>query len=81
MSDVYCFGHVSTDVIIRLKGRFPKPDGYGEIVETRENHSGEATGSALVCTTTPGCVNPPTLEEVRTFLARRGVPLHPAVCG
>ena len=52
MSDVYCFGHVSTDVIIRLKGRFPKPDGYAEIVETRENHSGEATGSALVCTTT-----------------------------
>jgi sugar/nucleoside kinase (ribokinase family) len=48
MSDVYCFGHVSTGVIMRLKDAFPKPDGYGEIVETLENHSGEAMGSALV---------------------------------
>jgi len=48
MNDVYCFGHVSTGVILRLKDRFPKPDGYGEVVETLENHSGEATGSALV---------------------------------
>lgn len=48
MSDVYCFGHVSTGVILRLKGRFPAPDGYGEVVETLENHAGEATGSALV---------------------------------
>jgi sugar/nucleoside kinase (ribokinase family) len=48
MSDVYCFGHVSTGVILRLKGSFPASDGYGEIVETLENHSGEAAGSALV---------------------------------
>ena len=48
MPDVYCFGHVSTGVILRLKDRFPAPDGYGEVVETLENHSGEATGSALV---------------------------------
>lgn len=48
MSDVYCFGHVSTGVIVRIKGRYPAPDGYGEIVETLENHCGEATGSALV---------------------------------
>ena len=48
MSDVYCFGHVSTGVILRLKDRFPQPDGYGEVVQTLENHSGEATGSALV---------------------------------
>lgn len=48
MSDVYCFGHVSTGVIMRLKGSMPAPDGYGEVVETMENHSGEATGSALV---------------------------------
>jgi sugar/nucleoside kinase (ribokinase family) len=46
--DVYCFGHVSTGVILRLKGRFPQPDGYGEIAETLENHAGEATGTALV---------------------------------
>jgi len=46
--DVYLFGHVSTGVIVRIQGRYPKPDGYGEIVETLENHCGEATGSALV---------------------------------
>lgn len=48
MPDVYCFGHVSTGVIVRLKDRFPAPDGYAEVVETLDNHSGEATGSALV---------------------------------
>jgi len=48
MPAVYCFGHVSTGVIVRLKGRFPQPDGYAEVVETLENHAGEATGSALV---------------------------------
>lgn len=48
MSDVYCFGHVSTGHILRLKGRYPSPDGYAEIAEILENHAGEATGSALV---------------------------------
>lgn len=48
MIDVYCFGHVSTGVILRVKGRYPDADGYAEIVESLENHSGEATGSALV---------------------------------
>jgi len=48
VADVYLFGHVSTGVIVRLQGRYPGPDGYGEIVETLENHCGEATGSALV---------------------------------
>jgi len=48
MSDVYFFGHVTSGVILRLKGRYPAPDGYGEIAETLENHAGEATGGALV---------------------------------
>jgi sugar/nucleoside kinase (ribokinase family) len=48
MSDVYLYGHVSTGIIVRISGRYPEPDGYGEIVETLENHCGEATGSALV---------------------------------
>lgn len=48
MTDVYLFGHVSTGIIVRIQGRFPQPDGYGEIVETLENHCGEATGSAIV---------------------------------
>lgn len=46
--DIYCFGHVSTGRILHLKDPFPAPDGYGEIVRDLENHSGEATGSALV---------------------------------
>lgn len=46
--EVYLFGHVSTGVVLRLRGAFPKPDGYGEIIESLENHSGEATGGALV---------------------------------
>jgi hypothetical protein len=44
MSDVYCFGHVSTGVILRLKGTCPGPDGYGEIAETPVNYSGGAAG-------------------------------------
>lgn len=48
MTDVYLFGHVSSGIIVRIEGRYPEPDGYGEIVETLENHCGEATGSALV---------------------------------
>ncbi|MGC9973934.1 MAG: carbohydrate kinase family protein [Gaiellaceae bacterium] len=48
MTDVYLYGHVSTGIIVRIQGRYPEPDGYGEIVETLENHCGEATGSALV---------------------------------
>jgi sugar/nucleoside kinase (ribokinase family) len=48
MIDVYLYGHVSTGIILRIQGRYPEPDGYGEIVETLENHCGEATGSAFV---------------------------------
>src|SRR5664280_3102232 len=48
VNDVFLFGHVSTGIIVRIQGRFPQPDGYGEIVETLENHCGEASGSALV---------------------------------
>jgi sugar/nucleoside kinase (ribokinase family) len=48
MADVYCFGHVSTGRILRLRGRYPEADGYGEVAESLENHAGEATGTALV---------------------------------
>lgn len=48
MSTVYCFGHVSTGVILRLRMPYPQPDGYAEVAETLENHAGEATGTALV---------------------------------
>jgi sugar/nucleoside kinase (ribokinase family) len=48
VTDVYLYGHVSSGIIVRIQGRYPEPDGYGEIVETLDNHCGEATGSAIV---------------------------------
>jgi len=48
MSDVYCFGLIASGVLHRIKGNFPSPDGYAEIIESFENHTGEATGAALV---------------------------------
>jgi len=47
MADVYCFGHVSTSTVLRIRGSFPTPDGYAEVVETLDNYAGEATGTAL----------------------------------
>ncbi|MFT3829904.1 MAG: carbohydrate kinase family protein [Opitutaceae bacterium] len=81
MNDVYCFGHVSTGVILRLKDRFPAPDGYGEVVQTLENHSGEATGSALVLTRLGARVvlegnwigDTPPCRRTLEFLASRGI--------
>ena len=48
MADVYCYGHVSTGKVLRLRDRYPEADGYAEVVEALENHCGEATGTALV---------------------------------
>jgi sugar/nucleoside kinase (ribokinase family) len=31
--------------------------------------------AALICTTAPGCVNPPTLAQVQALLVERGAPL------
>ncbi|HLP00480.1 MAG TPA: PfkB family carbohydrate kinase [Opitutaceae bacterium] len=81
MNDVYCFGHVSTGVILRLKDRFPAPDGYGEVVQTLENHSGEATGSALVLARLGASValegnwigDTPQCRRTPEFLASRGI--------
>jgi sugar/nucleoside kinase (ribokinase family) len=46
--DVYCYGHVSTGVVLRLRDAYPPADGYAEVAEVLENHAGEATGTALV---------------------------------
>jgi len=48
MAEVYCFGHVSTGVLLRLRDAYPPADGYAEVLQTLENHAGEATGTALV---------------------------------
>lgn len=81
MPDVYCFGHVSTGTILRLKGRFPGPDGYAEVVETLENHCGEATGSALVLARLGATVSiegnwigdNPECRRTLAFLQSRGI--------
>lgn len=94
MSSVYCFGHVSTGVILRLKMPYPPPDGYAEVAETLENHAGEATGTALVLARlgidvalegnwigdTPAC------RRTREFLGSRGIDVsglkvHPGYAG
>ena len=33
--------------------------------------------AALVCTTAPGCVNPPSLEQIIAFLEQNGVQMPP----
>ncbi len=81
MSDVYCFGHVSTGQILRLQGRYPAPDGYAEIAETLENHAGEATGSALVLAQLGAAVtlegnwigDTPACRRTLDFLRARGI--------
>ena len=50
MAEVYCYGHVSTGRVLRLRDHYPAADGYAEVVELLENHAGEATGTALVLT-------------------------------
>lgn len=81
MSDVYCFGHVSTGQILRLKGRYPAPDGYAEVAETLDNHAGEATGSALVLAALGAAVtlegnwigDTPACRRTLEFLRSRGI--------
>jgi sugar/nucleoside kinase (ribokinase family) len=81
MSNIYCFGHVSTGQILRLKSRFPAPDGYAEIAETLDNHAGEATGSALVLAQLGAAVtlegnwigDTPACRATLAFLRSRGI--------
>ena len=81
MPSVYCFGHVSTGVILRLKMPYPQPDGYAEVAETLENHAGEATGTALVLARLGVDValegnwigDTPACRRTREFLALRGI--------
>ena len=81
MTDVYLFGHVSTGIIVRIQGRYPRPDGYGEIIETLENHCGEATGGALVLARLGASVvlegnwigDTPACRGTLAFLQSRGI--------
>jgi sugar/nucleoside kinase (ribokinase family) len=80
-ADVYCFGHVTTGVVLRLQGRYPAPDTYGEVAETLENHAGEATGTALVLARLGVSVtlegnwlgDNPTCRRTLDFLQARGI--------
>ncbi|ACB75593.1 carbohydrate kinase family protein [Opitutus terrae] len=81
MPDVYCFGHVSTGTIVRLKARYPAPDGYAEIAETLENHCGEAAGSSMVLARLGATVSlegnwigdNPECRRTLAFLQSRGI--------
>jgi sugar/nucleoside kinase (ribokinase family) len=81
MTDVYLFGHVSTGIIVRIQGRYPQPDGYGEIIETLENHCGEATAGALVLARLGASVvlegnwigDTPACRGTLAFLQSRGI--------
>jgi sulfofructose kinase len=44
---IYCYGVTALSRICRLKGDFPQPNGYGEIVEVADNIGGEAVGTAM----------------------------------
>ncbi len=81
MPDVYCFGLIASGVIHRLKNRFPEADGYGEIVETLENHTGEATAGAIVLARLGASVvlegnwigDTPACRRTLEFLKGRGI--------
>jgi sugar/nucleoside kinase (ribokinase family) len=45
---VYCFGHISTGKLIRIKNAFPCANGYGEIIDVTDNYCGEALATAVV---------------------------------
>ncbi len=46
--DVYSFGVVSSSTLYRIKGEFPRPDGYAEIVDALHMTGGEAANSSVV---------------------------------
>lgn len=46
--DVYSFGVVSSSTLYRIKGEFPGPDGYAEIVDVLHMTGGEAANSSIV---------------------------------
>jgi len=81
MSDVYFFGHVTTGIFLRLKTRYPAPDGYAEVAETLENHAGEATAGALVLARLGASValegnwigDNPACRRTLEFLRSRGI--------
>ena len=44
---IYCYGVTALSRILRLKWDFPKPNGYGEVLESADNIGGEAVGTAM----------------------------------
>jgi sugar/nucleoside kinase (ribokinase family) len=48
MYRAYCFGHISTGILYRIRGVYPDANGYGEIISQARNFCGEALSSAVV---------------------------------
>ena len=48
MPTVYCFGHISTGKLYRIKDAYPHANGYGEIIEAVDNYCGEALSTGIV---------------------------------
>lgn len=48
MKTAYCFGHISTGKLYKIKGSFPQANGYAEYTEILDNYAGEALSSSLV---------------------------------
>lgn len=48
MKKAYCYGHISTGKLYRIKNSYPPPNGYGEIIDVSDNYCGEALGTSIV---------------------------------
>ena len=44
---IYCYGVTAISRIYRLKWDFPQANGYGEVMEEKDNIGGEAVGTAM----------------------------------
>lgn len=44
----YCFGHISTGKLYRIKGAYPQANGYAEYTEILDNYCGEALSTGIV---------------------------------
>lgn len=44
----YCFGHISTGKLYKIRDTYPNPNGYAEYTEILDNYCGEALSTSIV---------------------------------